>query len=289
MARSKIEIKQEITNSFMTNEIVILKYGFEEETDFESYFSNVSIENLLFEFIAYAIFVLELIFDNHKKEIDIKLSNQKAGTLSWYRTMALRFQYGFNLVPDRDYFDNTGATVAQIEASKVVKYSAVEEAQESSRVIIKIAGETGANLSPLPEEQKEAFDAYCKEFVFAGVAFTVINYLPDRLSLHLQIKRDALILNDSGMSILNGNYPVIETIKQYMKELPFNGEFRHNNLIARLRNVEGVLDASILSAQSAWINPETNGYGAFQPIFISAIPVSGYYEVVDFNNIFYVV
>lgn len=289
MARSKTEIKQEITNSFMTNEIVILKYGFEEETEFESYFSNVSIENLLFEFIAYAIFILELIFDNHKKEIDTKLSNQKAGTLSWYRTMALRFQYGFNLVPDRDYFDNTGATVAQIEASKVVKYSAVEEAQESSRVIIKIAGETGENLSPLPEEQKEAFDAYCKEFAFAGVAFTVINYLPDRLFLHLQIKRDALILNDSGMSILNGNYPVIETIKQYMKELPFNGEFRHNNLIARLRNVEGVLDASILSAQSAWINPETNGYGALQPIFISSIPVSGYYEVIDFNNIFYVV
>lgn len=90
------------------------------------------------------------------------------------------------------------------------------------------------------------------------------------------------------MSILNGNYPVNEAIQQFMKSPLFDGEFRHNNLIERLRLVEGVLDATILSAQSAWINPETNGYGDYQPIYISAIPVSGYYEVVDFNNITYV-
>ncbi len=289
MARSKNEIKQEITTSFMTNEAVILKYGFEEGTQFDSYFSEVSIEKLLFEFIAYAVFLLELMFDTHKKEIDTRLANEKAGTLPWYRTMALRFQYGFDLVPDHDYFDNSNATVAEIEASKIIKYAAVNESEQSSRVIIKIAGESGNTLAPLTDEQKESFQEYIEEIRFAGVAFTVINYLPDRLFLRLQIQRDALVLSENGQSILNGNYPVIEAIQQFMKELPFDGEFRNNNLIQKLRSVSGVKDASILSIQSAWINPETNGYGDYQPIYISAIPVSGYYEVIDFNNITYVV
>ena len=34
----------------------------------------------------------------YQKEIDEKLANQKSGTLPWYRTMALRFQEGFDLV-----------------------------------------------------------------------------------------------------------------------------------------------------------------------------------------------
>lgn len=251
--------------------------------------SKTAIFRLFAYVIAISIWTVETLFDTHSNELTDKLANQKSGTLPWYRTMALAFLYGFDLVTDRDYFDTTGATPEQIEAASIVKYAAVDEATLSSRVIIKIAGETDGVLAPITDPQKEAFEAYIKEIRVAGTAITVINYLPDRLSLVIQIKRDPLVLDDSGMSILNATYPVNEAISSYMKELPFNGELRLSALVDKLQVVPGVLDATVLDAQSAWINPETNGYGDPVQITISTIPVSGYFEVVTFDNIAYVV
>lgn len=71
----------------MKNEAVILKYGFEEDAEFESYFSNVSLEYLLFEFIAYASFILELMFDAHKRKStrnsQMKKQARCLGTVRW--------------------------------------------------------------------------------------------------------------------------------------------------------------------------------------------------------------
>jgi hypothetical protein len=291
MARTQAEIKKEITTAFMKNALFAMAYGFPVGGSFEVVFSKLSIENLWFDIISFAHFIHEQFFDQHTKEVNEKLANQKAGNLSWYRTMTLKFLHGFPLVLDRDIFNTTGATAEQIEAARIVKYAAVDEATLSSRVIIKIAGESSnGKLAPITAPQKQALETYINEIKFAGVDTSIINYLPDRLYLTIQIKRDALVLSESGMSILNGNYyPVNDTIAAYMKELPFNGELRLSALVDRLQLVPGVLDATIMNAESAWINPQTNGYGNAQQINISVIPVSGYFEVVTFNNITYVV
>jgi hypothetical protein len=239
--------------------------------------------------VAVAISIFEGFFDIHRTEIDDKILNQKSGRLSWYRTMALAFQFGFDLVPDKDYFDNGTATAEQIEASKIIKYAAVNEATESSRVILKIAGETAGELSPFTDpNQIEAIEYYVNEFRIAGVMVTIINYEADQLYLNIQIKRDALLLDATGMN-RDGKYPVLEAIAEFMKELPFNGELRLSALVDKLQLIPGVIDATILSAQSAWINPETNGYGIPQPIFISKIAESGYFKVVNYDGIAYVV
>lgn len=287
--RTKALIKQDLTTPFMANETMAIKYGFTAGDLFSDTFSIVSFENFLFEIIAMAIFIHELFFDQHKKEVDDTLANKKPGTKPWYRTMALQFQYGFDLVADKDYYDNTGYTDQVIEDSKIVKYSAVNEATESSRVIVKIAGESSGNLAPITVPQKEAFDTYMEEIKIAGVQLTIINYLPDKLYLTIQIKRDALVLSANGMSIINANYPVNDAIEEFMKELPFDGELRLSALVDKLQVVPGVLDATILSASSSWINPETNGYELPQPIYIATIPVSGYFEVQGFDTINYVV
>ncbi|RWX00906.1 nucleotidyltransferase [Flavobacterium cerinum] len=289
MARTQAEIKQEITKAFMANAIFSMVYGFPVGGSFEVHFSLLSLENLWFDIISFAHRVHEQFFDQHTKEVNEKLANQKAGTLPWYRTMALRFLWGFSLVIDQDYFNTAGATTEQIEAAKIVKYAAVDQATLSSRVIIKVAGENNGKLEPIQPEQKEALEAYINEVKFAGVTVNIINYLPDRLYLTIEIKRDALVLSASGQSILNGNYPVNDAIAKYMKELPFNGELRLSALVDRLQVVPGVIDATILNAESAWINPDTNGYGDAEQITIAVIPVSGYFEVVTFDNITYVV
>lgn len=290
MARTKAQIKSEITSPFMANETLANAYGYIVGSSFEIGFSLVSLENIIFEIISLAIFIHEQLFDQHKKEIDEKLINQKSGTLPWYRTMALRFQYGFTLVPDHDYFDNGNATPEQIENSKIIKYAAVGELESESRVVIKIAGETNNKLSPITSEEKEAFEkTYMKEVKWAGVQITVINYKPDKLFLEMQIKRDALVLNNQGMSILEATYPVNDAILEYMKELPFDGDLRLSALVDKIQKVPGVLDATIVSAQSAWINPVTNDYELPQPILISKVPESGYFEILDFSKIYYYV
>lgn len=217
--------------------------------------------------------------------------NQKSGRVSWYKTMALNFQYGFDLVQDKDYFNNGNATQEAIEASRIIKYAAVNESDNESRVIIKIAGETDGSLSHFTDlNQVEAIEAYFKEIKWPG-KITIINYKADRLYLNIQIKRDALVLNNQGMSILDGNYPVVEALKEFMKELDFNGELKLSAMVDKMQGIPGVLDATVLSAQSAWIDPllAGDGYGVPQPINISKVAESGYFEIVTFDTISYVV
>lgn len=290
MARTKKQIKSEITTPFMANETYAVKYGFAVGASFDAEFSFVSFENILFEIVALAFFIHELFFDQHTKEVDTRLANEKAGTKPWYRTMALRFQYGFDLVQDKDYFDNGTATSVEIEASKIIKYAAVNEAQDISRVILKIAGEVDGVLTDFDDPaQVEAIEAYIDEIRVAGVPVTIINYKADKLYLNLRIKRDSKILSDNGMSKLDANYPVNEALQEFMKELDFNGELKLSALVDKLQVIPGVLDATVLSAQSAWIDPALDGYGVPQPIFVSKIAESGYFEIVTFDNIAYVV
>lgn len=251
--------------------------------------SKVAVYRLFAYIIALAIYLHEVIFDAHKTEIDGLIYNQKTGRLSWYRTMALKFQYGFDLLTDQDMFDNTAATDQEIEDSKIIKYAAVNES-EDSRVIIKIAGETAGELAPLSTPERNAFEAYLSEIRYAGVKLTVINYLPDLLFLNLQIERDPLVLDANGMSILNGNYPVNDAILAYMKLLPFNGEFVVFDFLKYIEaNAEGVVTPTAINIESSFIDPLTDMYGDPVSIPIKTIPFSGYYKVDNYDNITYVV
>ncbi len=287
--RTKADIKRSITTSFISNPHIIDAYGLDENLTFEQQFSIVSFENVLFDIIVNVIFFLELLFGEHSNDVDSRLRNQKNARLPWYRTMALNFQYGFDLVADKDYFDNSAATLDEIEASKIIKYAAVNESDDESRVILKIAGEENEELAPITALQREAFDAYLDEFRPGGVKTTIINYLPDLLYLNLRIYRDPLVLDPNGMSILNGNYPVQEAIQAYMKLLPFDGEFVIFDFLNYIKNnADGVVTPVAINIESAWIDPLLDDYGTPVSIDVKRIPESGYFKVVNFDNIEYV-
>ncbi len=292
MARTKKQIKEDITKPFMANQTLATKYGFTVGDSFDNQFSLVSLENILFEIMALAMYVHELFFDQHTTEINQKLATQKTGTLSWYRTMALQFQYNSKLVKDRDYYDNSTATDEQIKASKIIKYAAVNEAKDGSRVILKIAGEKDGTLTEFIEKDEiDAIEFYINQIRVAGVQVTIINYKADLLYLNLEIKRDPLLLNDKGMKLGpdGGGYPVTEALNEFMKELNFNGELRLSALVDKLQLVPGVLDATVTNASSAWIDPKVNDYGQPVPFSIFKIAESGYFKIHPSNTIRYVV
>jgi len=249
--------------------------------------SKVAIWRLWVYIIAVAIWSLEKLFDQHRADIDKRLAELKPHTARWYRSKALAFQYGFDLLPDSDKFNNTGHTEEQIEASKIVKYSAVVESPNEGRLIVKIAGEQGEQLQPITDAQKQAFAAYLQEIKDAGVRLSVVNYQPDILHLQMKIVYDPLVLDSNGQSIIHATKPVEEAIKSYLKRLPFNGELVLAHLIDELQQAEGVRIPHLVLAQSKHIG--TNGnYGAFEAIEISKIPTAGYFTIDNFNDITYV-
>lgn len=239
---------------------------------------------------AYAIWVLETFFDAHKIEVNSILSEQKPHTKRWYRRKALDFQYGFDLYPDSDKFINDGFTEEQIEASKIIKYAAVTEATFESRLIIKVATENAnGDLEPLAPEQYAALLVYFEDYVRdAGVRITIINYLPDVLQLRLKIYYNPLLLTADGVSITSGRKPVEDSLKAFMKELPFDGELILTSLIDKLQTTDGVMIPHLVNAASKWIDATGTSYGTFENISVKRIPVSGYFEIENYDFIEYI-
>lgn len=254
--------------------------------------SRVAIWRLMIYVVAFAVWSLEILFDQHKAEVDGILLELKPHTPRWYRNKALAFQYGFDLYPDTDVFVNEGKTPEQIEVSKIIKYAAVTEATNESRLIIKIATEdVDGILSPITDPEKESFDAYIDEIRDAGVKITPINYLPDVLRLNIKIYYDPLVLTSNGVAITGinaGKKPVEIALQEFMRELPFNGELVLSALIDKLQQTEGVAIPHLVSAASKWINEEGSAYGNFENISVKKIPVAGYFTIEDFNNIEYI-
>lgn len=251
--------------------------------------SKVSMYRLIVFIVSYAIWALEMIFDNHRKEIETALYEQKSGTPRWYRNMSLAFQFGFDLLIDSDKFDNTGFTDDQIEDSKIIKYCSVKESNDSNRLVLKVASEQGDLLTPLTPTQITSFTEYLKEIKYAGVKINVVNNPADKLLLNMVVYRDALVLDETGNSIVNGGKPIEAAVKSYMKNLPFDGELVINDLIEKLRAVEGVNNVHIVYANSSFYDTVTGDFSLFAPINIKTIPVAGYFEIENFDTVSYVV
>ena len=71
--RTYTEIKNSITQSFITKPEIIEKYGLIDGQTFEAQFSLVSFENILFSVIAGVVYTLEVFFGEHKKEVTDQL------------------------------------------------------------------------------------------------------------------------------------------------------------------------------------------------------------------------
>lgn len=279
MAREVEVIQKEILDDIASNEVLSAMNST----------SKVAIYRLLTYVVAFAIWSLEKLFDIHKKEIDTAIYEQKSGTPTWYKNMSLGFQFGFDLIADSDKFNNSGYTDDQIESSKIIKYCSVKESSESNRLIIKVASEQDDLLTPLTNIEITSFSQYINEIKYAGVKINVVNNPADKLLLDMDIYIDVLVIDQNGNSIANGGKPVETAIKRYMKSLPFDGELVINDLIEKLRAVDGVINAHIKTADSSYYDTLTLAYVDFSPINVKTIPVAGYFEIVNFDSVSYVV
>lgn len=268
MARSVDEIRSILTATFVT-QMAAIGYTVDPTT-----WSVTDLRRLCIYVVSFCTYALETIFDLFRDEVDATIATLKPHTLRWYAGKSTAFQYGFELIPDTDQFDNTDHTDDEIEASKVVDYAAVvEQIDQFNRVSlrIKLAKDNGSDLEALTDDEVDAFKEYMSQIKDAGVRVQVDSLPPDSIKQSWRVYYDPLLLTNDG-SRIDGSAatPVQDAIKNYLKNLPFNGIYVPQFHIDAVQLVKGVVICELDEC--------TVRYGLldFAPVVTQYTPDAGY-------------
>ncbi len=232
---------------------------------------------------AVAIWTLENLFDLHKKEVDRLLLTKKPHNLLWYKTKAEAFQFGSELKPGSDCYDNTGVDHVKVAKSRIVKHVAVVENKKTGWVRIKAAKEVNGELQKLSNENPDelgALNRYMQHIKDAGVKLIVQSLPPDRLKMHIDIYYDAMVLDENGGRLDGGSVkPVNDTIDAYLRSLPFNGAFVLATLTDQLQETPGVVIPQIRHVAVS--------YGTRKEVCIPVryVPDGGYLRIYEADDL----
>lgn len=232
--------------------------------------SKTGIFRLFTYIVAAAIWTVEVLMDTFRQEVSDTIAAKNPHTTKWYAGKVRAFQYGYNLPPDSDVYDNTGLTEEQIDASLIIKYSAINESNDG-RLLIKIAGYNGTDLAPVTTPQLTALTEYMGLVKDAGVKLVFINQNPDNIKLDLIIYYNPLVLNETGQRIDGTSLtPVHDAVQNFLVNQPFNGVFVLAYLVDALQQVDGVVIPHINQCQTKY-----GGY-PFTSVNVQYTPDAGY-------------
>lgn len=272
-------IYNRMTESFISDPLVIAKYGLTEGKTFNEQFSIVSLERIFFHDVAAVMFYNYQTFDQLKIDIDKLLREEKAHTPNWYAMMAQQFQYGYDLSGDTDAYDNSGLTEEQIAKARVVKFAAALSKGNKSILYIKVATDGNGTKKPLSPVQLTAFQFYISQIQDAGVSIKIINAPSDDIYIEMDVYFNPLILDKDGKRLDGSNdTPVQDAIKYYVHNLRFNGLYTNAQLVDATQQVEGVEFPELKLAASRY-----GAYVDFSVIDAKEIAYAGYYTVKDEN------
>jgi len=201
--------------------------------------SSTSIFNLWAYIVAVAIWTLEVLFDNHKKEVDNKINSMIPGTIRWYHSIALKFQYGDILEWVIDKYTYPLKDINK----QIVKRVAVKEVAGQLR--IKVCKETAGVPEALSTQELYSFKSYMNKVKFAGTNISIISYGACEVDVRLNLLYNPLLLNSNGTTIINGTPVIKNAIDEYLKNIVYGGELNKTKLIDALQKVEGVDDVYI--------------------------------------------
>lgn len=235
--------------------------------------SRVAVWRLWTYIVAVSIWALENLFDLHKTEVTNLINEKAPHSLRWYANKAKDFQYGSELAYEEDYYDNSTLSDDQVAEQKIIAFSAVVEQSKGLR--LKVARIVDGDLNALTAQQLESFETYMNRIKDAGITPLVVESLPpDNLKLELIIYYNPLVLGSDG-SRLDGTNPdpVGNRIRDYLKNLPFNGTLVLAYLVDALQQVDGVVIPHIVQAQAKY------GTLAYSAIPVMYNPDAGYLRV----------
>lgn len=250
MAREIKEIKKQITENYITNATVVARYKLDPVKTFEQQFSKVSIENLLFDTIAFSIWFFEKILDKNRTDIAGEIAKSRIHNQKWYREKALAFMFGHTLL-ESDVYDFSNMKEEQIQQAKIIANAAPVKMQGYLRM--KVVKRVGEELAPLSLTELNAFESYMNTVTDAGTYVIPTTNVADDLKLHLDIYYNEMILAQDG-SYLDGTAqtPVLDCINEYLKSLRFNGAFVETKLMDEIQTIKGISMVKIVGAWSKY-------------------------------------
>lgn len=237
------------------------------ETDLKSQ-SKVANWRLFLWIMAYASWLVEVLFGKHKEDISDLLAAKRPHTPRWYAEESKKFQYGYSLVWEGD----TYAYDTDDPGSRIVKYAAATE--RSGKVILKVATETGGVKAPLTTPQKSIFAEFWNRWRDAGVRLEIVSQQADLLKVNMVIIRDRLVLDSTNHLLRDATVnPIADAIDTYGASLEFNGKIYLSKLVDEIQKAEGVVDVKLTSAH---VKPYG---GSWTAVDMSVEAVSGYFEM----------
>ena len=264
------QIKESIAADFMRNEHVAELFAFTPGDSFTSHFSKVSVIGILFYIFAVAAWTLEKLFDTYKGEVDTRIEEIIPHRPRWYRDKVLAFMKGKTLIADTDRYDTEGMTEDAIAAARVVKHAVAAESADASLLTIKVAGEKDGKRCRLDAETEAQLAAYIAEIKDAGVRTALVNIDPDRFNCEADVYYDPMLVAETVEAACR------EAVREYIENLPFNGEYTNMALVDALQTVEGVRIVEFRGATTVAAGEEV-----LVTIDARCIPAAGYFEMGD--------
>lgn len=272
MARSVDEIKQQLENLWMQNTVLRSLYGWELDHNgnppqFLSLYSNASIENIILYIVSYCAYVIEVLFDEVKSEIETEITNQVPGSLQWYVKKLKEFRYNYT-INDLGEYNNNNISEVELQNALVVKHAVALEDTVTGSLVLKVAGDNNGERAPLPPIQQTALEDYIMRIKYAGVRTQLINQEGNTFNCTVDIWYDPLLLPSDVITNCRA------VIDNYIKNLPFNGEYSNMALTDKLQAVEGVKVVEL--TESSYIDN-----GEEKSIVAKVRPYAGYFNVGD--------
>lgn len=239
MVRTIAEIKKQITDNFIHDEIIREKYELDPDKTFEEQFSKVSIECILFYIVSVAIWTLETLFDRFKIEIDDKISRAVVASIPWYYKIAREYQHGDDLVFDETTQQYIYPTID--ESKQILQYAAIRDM--GSSVSILVSADREGRPIKITDDVLRAFKYYLNKRKPAGVILNINSYAPDLIKIEAEIVINPILLNLDGSLINNPRrLSVPEAIERYLNNIVYGGTFNKTKLTDAIQQADGVID-----------------------------------------------
>ena len=203
--------------------------------------SRFSVWGAIVYVVAFVIHTLERFIDLFKTEVYTAIEQKRPGNLQWYIEQARAFQLGDLLNPQTLTYDT-------IVADRQIVYYASAQENQMGGITLKIAKKEDI----LTSDELDKFQVYMEQVKFAGVQMSYVSILPDVLTLNAKIYYNKLV-NEATLRTT-----VDDTINAYLSEIGFNGTFKTNSLIAKLRNLPEVEDLQLFAASVTQNQVTTN-------------------------------
>jgi hypothetical protein len=233
--------------------------------------------------VAYCIWILEKMMDVFNAEINETISQKKPHTKNWYKNTVLSYLHGFAVDATTLQYNLTGVSNAAIEAARIVKYCAVDDATDSLN--IKVAKEISGVLKPLTPSELAGLKSFMEDDQLgqkdAGVYLNFINDNADELKLVYDVYVNPSVIDTTGVHILSGVKTVEVAIYNFLESLEFNGVFAPQNLEVEIRkNIEGVELMKLRLCQV-----RATGETLWNNLDVQYLPNSGYLNFINTNDL----